>query len=243
MEETQNTKQANPYLIPGAILIAGALVAVAVIFSGPVSKPTTTTTVTKEVPAGTTDKIRAVSAEDHIKGSPDAPIKIVTYSDFECPFCQRFHNTMTEMMKKYVENGEVAWVFRQFPLESLHPVKAHAVSVASECASELGGNDAFWKFSDRYFELTQTNNRTDIEKVIPQIAKEIGLDTAKFSTCAKSDKYDAKIQADIENAIATGGNGTPWSILIGPDGKTYPINGAQPVTSIEQLITIAQKTK
>lgn len=240
MEEIQNTKQANPYLIPGAILLAGALVAAAVIFGGPVSKPSAV--VTKE-PVGTTEKVRAVSADDHIKGNPDAPIKIVTYSDFECPFCQRFHNTMTEMMKKYVENGEVAWVFRQFPLESLHPVKAKAVAVASECASELGGKDAFWKFSDRYFELTQTNNRTDIEKVIPQIAKEIGLDTAKFAECAKSDKYDAKIQADIENAIATGGNGTPWSILIGPDGKTYPINGAQPVTSIEQLITIAKKTK
>ena len=240
MEEIQNTKQVNPYLIPGAILLAGALVAAAVIFGGPVSKPSAV--VTKE-PVGTTEKVRAVSADDHIKGNPDAPIKIVTYSDFECPFCQRFHNTMTEMMKKYVENGEVAWVFRQFPLESLHPVKAKAVAVASECASELGGKDAFWKFSDRYFELTQTNNRTDIEKVIPQIAKEIGLDTAKFAECAKSDKYDAKIQADIENAIATGGNGTPWSILIGPDGKTYPINGAQPVTSIEQLITIAKKTK
>jgi thiol-disulfide isomerase/thioredoxin len=116
--------------------------------------------------ANTTDKIKPVTSQDHVKGNPNAPIKIVAYSDFECPFCQRFHNTMNELMEKYGEDGEVAWVFRQFPLEQLHPVKAQAVAVASECANELAGNDGFWKFADRYFELTLTNNRTDTDVVL-----------------------------------------------------------------------------
>jgi len=147
---------------------------------------------------------------------------------------------MNEVMDKYGESGEVAWVFRQFPLEQLHPVKAQAVAVASECAAEQGGNDVFWKFTDGYFDVTLTNNRTDIETVIPQLAKEAGLDQIAFQTCVESGKYDDHIAADIANAVETGGRGTPWSVMIGPDGKTYPVNGAQPLAAIEQLISIAK---
>ena len=97
---------------------------------------TATATETREQvqkePVGTTDAVRPVTREDHIKGNPDAPIKIVEYSDFECPFCKRFHDTMNEVMSE-VDNGQVAWVFRHFPLDQLHPVKARAVAVASEC--------------------------------------------------------------------------------------------------------------
>ena len=192
-------------------------------------------------PTGSTDSVRPVTSEDHIKGNLDAPIKIVEYSDFECPFCKRFHDTMNEVMDKYGDSGEVAWVFRQFPLEQLHPVKAQAVAVASECAAEQGGNDTFWKFTDGYFDVTLTNNRTDIETVIPQLVKEAGLDQTAFQTCFESRKYDDHIAADIANAVETGGRGTPWSVMIGPDGTTYPINGAQPLAAVEQLISIAQK--
>lgn len=147
---------------------------------------------------------------------------------------------MNEVMDKYGDSGEVAWVFRQFPLEQLHPVKAQAVAVASECAAEQGGNDTFWKFTDGYFDVTLTNNRTDIETVIPQLVKEAGLDQTAFQTCFESRKYDDHIAADIANAVETGGRGTPWSVMIGPDGKTYPVNGAQPLAAIEQLISIAK---
>ena len=246
MEETTQ-KQTNPYLIPAAILIAGAFVAVALYFGGSTPTPVAVGTGNNQPavagqpePTGSTDAVRTVTSEDHIKGNPDAPIKIVEYSDFECPFCKRFHDTMNEVMDKYGDSGEVAWVFRQFPLEQLHPVKAQAVAVASECAAEQGGNDAFWKFTDGYFDVTLTNNRTDIETVIPQLVKEAGLDQAAFQTCFESGKYDDHIEADIANAVETGGRGTPWSVMIGPDGKTYPINGAQPLAAIEQLISIAK---
>ncbi len=247
--ENNITKTQNEYLIPGAIVLAGILISGAVFF-GMAGKnqqfaqknqpaiPTQPAEVTD-----TTNKVSAVTKDDHIKGNADAPIKIVAYSDFECPFCQRFHNTMNDIMKTYGDTGDVAWVFRQFPLDQLHPVKARAVAVASECANEEGGNDAFWKFTDRYFELTLTNNRTDIETVIPQIVKEIGLNTNTFDTCFKSGKFDSHIEADMANAVATGGGGTPWSIVIAPNGKTFPLNGAQPQAAIEQLIEIARNEK
>ena len=244
----EETKQTNQYLIPAAILIAGAFVAAALYFSGSAPAPVAVdagnnqpAVAQQPEPTGSTDSVRPVTSEDHIKGNLDAPIKTVEYSDFECPFCKRFHDTMNEVMDKYGDSGEVAWVFRQFPLEQLHPVKAQAVAVASECAAEQGGNDTFWKFTDGYFDVTLTNNRTDIETVIPQLVKEAGLDQTAFQTCFESRKYDDHIAADIANAVETGGRGTPWSVMIGPDGTTYPINGAQPLAAVEQLISIAQK--
>lgn len=243
MENTQKIKLTT-YLTPLAIVLAGGIVGAAIYFGGNevnTQKVAPAPAQGNEQAADNTNKVRPITAQDHIKGNPDASIKIVAYSDFECPFCQRFHNTMNELMEKYGDDGDVAWIFRQFPLEQLHPVKAQAVAVASECANELAGNDGFWKFSDRYFELTLTNNRTDTDVVIPQIASEMGLNTTEFFACTKSGKYNAHIQADIANAVETGGRGTPWSVLIAPNGKTFPINGAQPLAAIEQLISIAKK--
>jgi len=248
MEEIKTTGQ-NPYLMPLAVVIAGVLIAGAVLLNGSAEKviqQKNTNPTAQNVPeqqVGSTDAVAKVTDKDHIKGNPDALVKIVEYSDFECPFCKQFHNTMNEVMDKYGASGDVAWVFRQFPLEQLHPVKAQAVAVASECANEQGGNDTFWKFTDRYFELTLTNNRTDIDTVIPQIAKEIGLDISAFNTCRQSGKYDEHIQGDIANAVATGGRGTPWSVVIAPNGKTFPINGAQPLGAVEQIIELAKKEK
>ncbi len=247
MEGNTKSNTTNPYLVPAAILIAGGLVAAAVFMGGnggniaPVANTgTNQPTQAAPQPTGSTDAVRAVSNEDHIKGNPDAPIKIVEYSDFECPFCKRFHDTMNQVMGEQGASGDVAWVFRHFPLEQLHPVKAQAVAVASECAAEQGGNEAFWKFTDGYFDVTLTNNRTDIETVIPQLVNEIGLDQTAFQSCFTSGKYDEHIAADIQNAVETGGRGTPWSIVIAPNGKTFPLNGAQPLAAVEQLIEIAR---
>ena len=239
MEEQQTpiVRQANPYAIPISIVLGSLLVAISIylsLSSGPVAQVAPTTAPAAQV--DNTNLVREVTEEDHVRGPLDAPIKIVTYSDFECPFCQRFHNTMREVMADYGNDGDVAWVFRQFPLEQLHPVKAYAAALASECAADQGGDEMFWKFSDRYFELTLTNNRTDLGVVIPQIATELGLNKAAFDTCQVSNKYQQQIASDVANASDTGGTGTPWSILIGPDGKTYPINGAQSAASVRQLI-------
>ncbi len=78
---------------------------------------------------------------DHIRGNPDAPVTLVEYSDFECPFCKRFHPTVKRIVDEY--GGRVRWVYRHFPLDEIHPVKARREAAAAECAAELGGNDAF----------------------------------------------------------------------------------------------------
>lgn len=242
--------QSQPYLIPAAIIIGFGLIAGAILFSNANSTEISPQAAThngnqmeaaEQAPTATasTDAVAPVTAADHIKGSLEAPIKIVEFSDFECPFCQRFHGTMNELMETYADSGEVAWVFRQFPVEQLHS-KAPTVALASECVAELGGNDAFWQFADRYFEVSPSNNQTNIETVIPQLVREIGIDQTAFQACMDSGELMTKVQADFNNAVATGGRGTPWSILIAPNGTTFPINGALSLSAVEQLIDVAR---
>jgi protein-disulfide isomerase len=112
--------------------------------------------------------------------------------------------------------------------------------VAMECANELGGNDKFWEYTDRIYEITPANDGLNASE-LPKIAEYVGLDVSKFNICLASGKYDALIQGQLENAQATGAEGTPWSIIITKDGK-YPINGAQPFANIKQTIDTLLKT-
>ena len=229
--------------MPIAIVIAGALIAGAVYWSARGDS----VAVAPQPQAGTENTVglenmNPIEDSDHIRGNPNAPVKIVEYVDMECPFCKRFHSTMQQVMDEYGKNGKVAWVYRHFPLDSIHS-QARTEAVASECANELGGSDAFWKYADRFFELTPSNNQTNIATVLPQIAREIGLDEAKFNSCLVSKKYDKHIQDDLDNATATGGNGTPWSIVVTASGKKYPLSGAQPYEAVKQLIELALQEK
>lgn len=234
--------QFKDLLIPLSIVIAGLCVGAGLYLSG--SAPAAPAPLVQdgqpaEVPAvDTSDKIDPVTEADHIKGNINAPVKIVEYSDFECPFCKRHHETVQTVVEKY--GDKVAWVFRQFPLEQLHK-KAMPVALASECVAELGGDKAFWIFTDRYFEETLSNDRTDITTVIPKLALEAGVDKAAFATCFESERHKAAVETDMADAVETGGRGTPWSVLIGPDGKTYPMNGSLPASAIEQMIETALK--
>ena len=124
------------------------------------------------------DDVRRVSpARDHIYGNPDAEISLIEYSDFECPFCKRFHPTAKKVVEAYV--GKVNWVYHHFPLE-FHNPGAQKEAEVSECANELGGNEAFWKYADLIYARTRSNGRGfPLENLTP-LAEEIGLDGIKF---------------------------------------------------------------
>lgn len=168
---------------------------------------------------------------DWIKGDKNAKITVVEFSDLECPFCKRFHSTMQQVVDTY--DGQVNWVYRHFPLSSLHS-KAPNEAQAAECAGELGGNDGFWKFVDRLFEITPANNGLDPAQ-LPEIAKYAGLDVDKFQTCLDSGKYAKKIQEQAQQAQAAGAKGTPYSVIIAGD-KKVPIPGALPFEQVKAMI-------
>lgn len=248
IKQSEASKQ-NNLSIPIAIVIAGALIAGAVYMSAGKSTNAPTAAgndaaANAQLPqrdTGSLDQMAPISASDHIRGNPDAPVKIVEYSDTECPFCKRFHETMNQVIDEYGKSGKVAWVYRQFPLTQLHS-KATKEAEATECANELGGPDKFWAYVDRLFEITPSNDGLDTAE-LPKIAQYVGLDVGKFNTCLNSGKYVKHIEQDTQNASATGGNGTPWSIVVAKNGKKFPLSGAQPYASVKQLIELALQEK
>jgi len=214
--------------IPLSIVAAGALIAVALYFSGaaaPVVDNGSTGVVAEE--------IRGVQADDHILGNPNAEIVIVEYSDTECPFCKQFHTTLKQIIADYGDTGSVAWVYRHFPLAQLHP-KAAKEAEALECAAELGGNDGFWAYTDRLYEVTPSNNGLDLAQ-LPVIAEEVGLDSASFTSCLDSGRHAAAVQEDLEEVLAAGGRGTPHSIVL-VNGEQIPVEGGQPYEVFQGLI-------
>lgn len=229
-------------LIPISIVMAGIIIGASLYFGGaaPVSAPNQVQIAdTPNQASGDTNEVNPVTTEDHIKGSPNAPIKIVEYSDFDCPFCSRHHGVMNSIMEKY-SYDDLAWVYRHNPIDQLHP-QARTVALASECVAELGGNDAFWKFADEYFVIRGSGDKTAHQELILRLVKQVGIEQQVFTECLESGRYAADLKEDAKNAAETGGSGTPWSIIIGPTGKTYPINGSLPQQSIEQLIEIARQ--
>lgn len=187
--------------------------------------------------------VKPVNSRDHIRGNPDARVKVIEFSDFECPFCKRFHPTMKRLVDEYGKDGRIAWVYRHFPIDAIHS-KARKEAQAAECAGEIGGNEAFWAYADRLFEITPSNDRLDLA-LLPRIAQEIGLDRARFGACLAGDmrggKYAAHIEADYQDASASGASGTPYTLVIGPDGRIFPINGAQPYAAVKAIIDLALK--
>lgn len=241
-----DSKQSKQIPIPIAIILAGIIIAGAVIYSsGKTDNKNVANNPGQQAVAqqqtGDLEKMTPISSSDHIRGNPNAPVKIVEYSDTECPFCKRFHDTMKQVMDIEGKDGKVAWVYRHFPLDQLHS-KARKEAVALECANEQGGNDKFWSYADRLYEVTPANNGLDPAE-LPKIAQYVGLDIAKFNTCLASTKYDKHIEDEVQNAQATGGNGTPWSIVVGKDSKKYPLSGAQPYASVKALIEQALQEK
>jgi len=180
---------------------------------------------------------RGVTNEDHILGNPNAPVKIIQYSDTECPYCKQFMETMKKIMNIYGKKGEVAWVYRHLPGLEMHP-KAQKEAEAIECAGELGGEDVFWKYVDRLMEVTPSHNNLDLA-LLPEIAEYAGLDRTQFENCVESGKYKDKVTLDMEEGIKAGAIGTPFIIMITSRGERFPINGAEPYSVMKNAIDIA----
>lgn len=173
--------------------------------------------------------VRAASAQDHIIGSPDATVVLIEYADLECPFCTVIHPRLEQIVAE--SGGKVAWVFRHFPLESIHS-EARPAAIASECVAELAGNDAFWKFVDGLY----ANQKTLGVTLYASLAKELGADPAAFSSCVTSGRYDEKIDNDGAEALANGGNGTPYTVIMGKKGNPVPLSGALPMEQLKAVI-------
>jgi len=137
-------------------------------------------------------------------------------------------------MEDYGKDGKIAWVYRHFPLESIHS-KAPKEAEASECAAELGGNAKFWSYVDRLYQVTPSNNGLDL-KMLPKIAEDIGIDRGNFENCLASGKHAQKVSDQSDDAINSGGNGTPYTIIITEKGNVFPFSGALPYNDVKKIV-------
>lgn len=214
----------NNLTIPTAIIVAAVIIGGAVILTKNNGDTDSSNKAKKEIVAEAS--IRPISGDDHILGNPDAQIKLVEFSDTECPYCKAFHETMNTIANEYGKDGKVAWVYRHLPLDSLHS-KARKESEATECAAELGGNVKFWEYTNNLYLITPSNNGLNLAE-LPNIAEAIGLDRTQFEECLSSGRTAPKVEEDVKEAVANGANGTPFNIIIDKKGNQIPFSGAYP---------------
>lgn len=203
-----------------SIVVAGALIAAALYFAlgaqnGAVVDPNANQ---EEL---VKENLRLPDSTDYVLGDANAPIVLIEYADLECPACQYYAPLVREAYEHY--NGEMAVVYRHFPLTSIHP-QAQPEAEAAECVGELGGAEAYYTFVEHVFDVSPGNNGLDLS-TLPELAAYAGVDKAAFTACYESGKHTEKVQNQYNEAIALGANGTPFSIIVVGDQRV-PIGGA-----------------
>ncbi|MBI2357079.1 thioredoxin domain-containing protein [Candidatus Dojkabacteria bacterium] len=220
-------------LIPFSILIAGLMIALAIIFTlkgtsinndGKDTGTDTNTGSDTGNDTGTTgDGTAKITIDDdpYLGDKKKAKVAIVEFSDYECPFCQRhFTETHADLVKNYVDTGKAILVFRDFPL-SFHDPKATNAALAAQCVFEQKGNEAYFKFHDLYFTNTVANGEgvPGGDATMESYAKQAGADVSKYKSCYSSKKFADEIKADITDGSAAGVTGTPGFIIGKLDSK------------------------
>ena len=163
-----------------------------------------------------------------VKGNANAPLTIVEFSDFECPFCGRFYTaTLPSIDKDYIQTGKAKLAYKHFPL-SFHP-SAEPAAIASECAKEQG---KFWEFHGKIFDNQQLLSKNPYSGW----AKELGLDVTKFDSCVSSAKYKQDVQSDFSEGSNLGVSGTPTFYICKGTENCREIVGAQPYSAFKQVI-------
>lgn len=221
----QSQKDDKSFLLPASILVAAILISGAVVYS-------TGLKVSRNQPAdvGATVDSKKLSDDDVILGNPNAPVEIVEFGDYQCPFCGRFFSEAEPRIREdYIKTGKAKMVFRDFAF--LGPESKEA-ALASQCAAE---QNKFWAYHDKLFETEIADGRENSGNLTPalfkSLASQLGLDSGKFSGCLDSQKYKAEVQKDYDDGVSAGVRGTPTTFV---NGKL--ISGAVSYETLKSLI-------
>lgn len=210
-----------------AVVVAGVVIAGAILYSNAHPAPSAAAPLAgAQLPANV--NVAAPSAQDHIIGDPKAPVVLIEYSDFQCPFCSMVYPTIKQIVER--SGGNIAWVMRNFPLTSIHP-EANPAANAAECIAAQLGNDGWWKYADAVFanqdKLSPSYSRS--------LAQQFGANMGQYDACVAASTYQSKIDAQTAEAENNGGQGTPYTVVYGK-GKQVPISGALPQAQFESVI-------
>ena len=218
----------NVFTLAGAIVISGAMISGAVLYSNNdnCEEETVKTPEVAENKGNEKVDARNIDIEDWpTKGDPDAPVVIIEYSDYACPFSKRLkEDTVSKLKEVYVESGRVLFVYKDLPV-----VGGNLAAEAAHCAGEQG---AYWEYHDILFE-NQTADRgswgnPDIHR---GYAETLGLDANRLVACFQERRYREKVLESTQEAQSLGGRGTPFLLI-----NTQTVSGAQPYPVFEQII-------
>lgn len=189
---------------------------------------------------------KALMDDDAVLGSANAPVTIVQFTDWQCPFCRRFEtDTFAQIKQNYIDTGKVKFVTRDFPLESIHP-GALPAALAGECVQEEAGDEAYYAYKQK---VTEEQNKLDsgiagpVTKTIPitnqdliNWAQALGYD---ISDCLTSQTYLSEVRKDLSDGQAAGVRGTPAFLIINKAGTSTLLSGAQPYSAFQTALETA----
>ncbi|OGY52347.1 MAG: hypothetical protein A2951_01765 [Candidatus Buchananbacteria bacterium RIFCSPLOWO2_01_FULL_56_15] len=166
----------------------------------------------------------AVSASDHAIGPENAKVTLIEFSDIQCPYCSRFHPTVKQLLTEYP--NDIRWVYKHFPLSSIHPM-AQSAAEASECLAEQKGDDGFFAYLDALFAQQDSLGR---DLYVTEATK-LGANEAQFTDCIDSGKYKSRVSADYQQGLQAGITGTPGSFI-----NTQVVRGALPYEQVKVMV-------
>jgi len=192
---------------------------------------------TQQSPQPSAPQIFTVSFDgEPVKGNPDAPVTVVEFSDFQCPFCSRFfEQTLPLIEENYIDTGKIKFVYKDLPLDNLHP-NARSAHIAAECADEEG---KFWEYHDVLFQKQAEWQRlasSDLDITLSQFAVDLGMQAANFEACMESQDIADEVNQDTLEAAQYGATGTP-TFFIGTEKDGFiKLVGAQPFAAFQRAI-------
>lgn len=234
-QPASTASDSSAFATPLAIVIAAIMISGAILYSNASDSSGTSAVIAEggDAPVVVDVNMEELVDDDPVIGNPDAPVTIVEFSDFQCPFCRQFFTaTHPQIISDYIDTGKAKLVYRDFPLE-FHPA-SHISALAGECADEQG---RFWEYHDHMFQEqakqgTGTITYGSVE--LKQWARDIGLNANQFDQCLDSEKYADEVDKDFEDGQRAGVSGTPSFFING-----QLIIGAQPFATFQQAIDAA----
>lgn len=178
--------------------------------------------------------VSASADDDPFLGDENAPVTLIEFSDYQCPFCSRFKSqTLGQIKTKFIDTGKVKFVYRDFPIDSIHPFATPAAE-AAECVRDAAGgdNEVYFEYHDKIFDGQSSLSDANLKAW----AQELGYDIEK---CMSSRKFSAEVKKDLADGQAAGGSGTPYFVIVGKDGKGIPLSGAQPFSAFDIALKAA----
>lgn len=225
-ESTQSIRTREAWFVPIAILAAGVILSIGIYMHR-------SSQVEGSVEADIS-LLHPISEQDHIIGSPAAPVVLIEYADIDSSYSKTFQQTLEQLSTDYAAGGQFAWIYRHLPLIDQHIYSAQHAE-AAECMASLGGPQIFWRFINALNSAAPGDLQFD-PKNYPSVVSSLGIVPEAFTTCMSEHRFQDKVGDDFENGIAIGAGGSPFSVLLVKGQQPITINGSLPYDAVKKII-------